>query len=84
MALSIPRLLWYFTQLGHCFGPQPALAPSSVLLGISPSMFLPCKDHGGSRYLLLSACGVFFLLNLPERIEFIKGLREEMSANPLN
>ena len=57
--------------------------PSSMLLGIFASMFLLCRDHGGLRYLLLSACGVFFLLNLPEGIDVLEGLME-MSANPLN
>lgn len=47
-------------------------------------MFLLHRDHGGSWYLLLSAYGVFFLLNLPERIDVLKGLMEEMSVNPLN
>lgn len=84
MALSIPGLLCCLTQLRRCFGPQPALAPSSVLLGISITVFLLCRDHGGSRYLLLSTCGVFFLLNLAEGIDVLKGLMEEMSANPLN
>lgn len=54
-----------------------------MLLGIFASMFLLCRDHGGLRYLLLSACGVFFLLNLPEGIDVLEGLME-MSANPLN
>lgn len=49
-----------------------------------PSVFLLCRDHEGSRCLLLSACGVFFLLNLPEGIDVLKGLMAEMSVNPLN
>lgn len=48
VALSIPGLLCCLTQLRRCFGPQPALAPSSVLSGISTSVFLLCRDHGGS------------------------------------
>lgn len=62
--------------------PQPPLPPSSVLWGISPSMFLLRRDHTMSRYLLLSACGVFSVLSLPEGIDVLKGLMEEMSCEP--
>lgn len=84
MAQSIPGLLWCFTQLRCCFGPQPAPAVPSLLLGISSGVFLLCRGCGGSWYLLLSTSGVFFLLNLPEGIDVLKGLMEEMSASPLN
>jgi len=47
-------------------------------------MILLCRDHREPWYLLLSDCGVFFLLNLLERIDVLEGLMEEMPANPLN
>lgn len=61
-----------------------ALASFLVLFGISHVIFLLCRDHGGSRYLLLSAHGVFVWLSLPEGMDVLEGLTEEMFVIPLN
>lgn len=60
------------------------LASFLVLFGISHVIFLLCRDHGGSRYLLLSAHGVFVWLSLPEGMDVLERLTEEMLVIPLN